>query len=157
MPQIVDVDPAAEGVFDDQKTLDKYLNKVGGFGCYQAFSILTVACGFSGMNFIVYHFSYYELFPKYLCTYKNDPTQEVACKPEQFCDDPNVLSWKIDYSNPESLHNWIEKLNLTCGGGKTIGTLGSVLFIGWVITLLILPRIADVFGRMPVWRIGLVV
>ena len=29
--------------------------------------------------------------------------------------------------------------------------------MGWMTTLLILPRIADLYGRMPVWRVGLVI
>ena len=72
-----DGEPGENGILDEQKTLDKYLNKVGGLGCYQVFSILAAFSGFSGMNFIIYFFSYYELYPKYLCTYKDDPTKEV--------------------------------------------------------------------------------
>ena len=94
--------------------LDKYLGKVGGLGCYQMFVILTVSTGFSGMNFIIYHFSYYELFPKYLCEYKSDPNTWVSCEPKNFCDDPDLIQWKIDYRDKESLHNWVQKLDLTC-------------------------------------------
>jgi len=54
------------------------------------------------------------------------------------------------------LHNWVEKLNLECVDSFKIGLIGSSYFIGWVCTLLILPGLADYFGRKWIYRSAMV-
>ena len=60
----------------------------------------------AGINFLVYNFHYLELYPQYLCTYK-DSIDRVSCKPKEFCKDPNLLSWEIDMQDTRSLNNWV--------------------------------------------------
>lgn len=58
----------------------------------------------------------------------------------------------INYDNPASLHNWVERLDLSCDSGFKIGLLGSALFAGWAATLLILSPLGDIYGRKrPFW------
>lgn len=57
----------------------------------------------------------------------------------------------MDYSNKKNLHNWIERLDLVCKTGDQIGFLGSAVFGGWVLTALVIPPLADKFGRAPVY------
>lgn len=47
-------------------------------------------------------------------------------------------------------------MDLTCASNSQIGLLGSSLFIGVVLGCLILPRLADLYGRKPVFLFGLV-
>ena len=61
---------------------------------------------------------------------------------------------KIDYTQEKALHNWVEKLDLACTSPATIGLLGSSLFLGWTMSLLWLPRLADVQGRATIFRIS---
>ena len=56
-----------------------------------------------------------------------------------------------------SLHNWVEKLDLTCQPGWKIGMIGSAVFIGWFVTLLFVPRLSDVYGRKKIYLIGMYV
>ena len=81
----------------------------------------------------------------------------MSCKPDDFCGDPNVANYTIDWSAKESLHNWVEKLDLTCVPKQKIAWLGSSFFVGWIVTLFVVPRLADLYGRIWAWRIGMVV
>ena len=80
----------------------------------------------------------------------------MTCKPDDFCGDPNVANYTIDWTAEESLHNWVEKLDLTCVSKEKIAWLGSSFFVGWITTLFFLPRLADRYGRIWVWRGGMV-
>ena len=44
---------------------------------------------------------------------------------------------------------------MTCETREKIGYLGSAVFAGWVMTLVMVPRLADVYGRKNVYRGGL--
>ena len=46
---------------------------------------------------------------------------------------------------------------MTCESREKIGYLGSAVFAGWVLTLVMVPRLADLYGRSLVYRIGLCV
>ena len=46
---------------------------------------------------------------------------------------------------------------MTCETREKIGYLGSAVFAGWVLTLVVVPRLADLYGRKLVYRIGLCV
>jgi MFS family permease len=66
-----------------------------------------------------------------------------------------VVSYEIDWSDPYSLHNWVEKLDLVCAPGWKLGMIGSVVFIGWVLTLAWVPRLSDMYGRKYIFMIGM--
>ena len=63
----------------------------------------------------------------------------------------------MDYSNPKSLHNWIEKLDLTCAPRWKVGFISSAYFIGWGLTLLWLPLLADKYGRRRIFISGTII
>ena len=92
------------------------------------------------------------------CVYSNpqptDPTDD--CTYDNICaSDSNIISYEVDWDNIYSLHNWVEKLDLTCKPGWKIGMLGSAVFIGWFITLLFIPRLSDIYGRKKIFLIGM--
>jgi MFS family permease len=60
------------------------------------------------------------------------------------------IPYRIDYTSPLSLHNWVQQLNLICATETQIGMLGSVFFAGWTISAVIIPTQADKMGRKPV-------
>ena len=68
------------------------------------------------------------------------------CEPKDFCDDSTVTA-TVDWSEQTSLHNWVEQLDLTCTSDSAIGFIGSVYFIGIMISVLTLPRVSDLYGR----------
>jgi MFS family permease len=53
----------------------------------------------------------------------------------------------IDYSNPSSLHNWIDTRDLRCASDLSIGALGSSFFIGILIGSSFLSSYGDTIGR----------
>ena len=99
-----------------------------------------------------------EKVPKeYYCTYEDDPEKEVVCKPEDFCNDPSVLSYHPNMELKQSYQNWISHYNLTCTPGGYIGLIGSCFFTGWIITLIFIPRISDLNGRQKLIMYGNIV
>eukprot|EP00353_Schmidingerella_taraikaensis_P000375 CAMPEP_0185596888 /NCGR_PEP_ID=MMETSP0434-20130131/81017_1 /TAXON_ID=626734 ORGANISM="Favella taraikaensis, Strain Fe Narragansett Bay" /NCGR_SAMPLE_ID=MMETSP0434 /ASSEMBLY_ACC=CAM_ASM_000379 /LENGTH=83 /DNA_ID=CAMNT_0028225461 /DNA_START=190 /DNA_END=438 /DNA_ORIENTATION=- len=83
------------------------------------------------MNFMYYNMSYLELIPEeFFCVYA-DSNEEVPCIPDDFCDNPELFSYRANYDLDNSYHNWVEKLDLTCRPSSQIGLLGSATFAGW--------------------------
>ena len=97
---------------------------------------------------ILLSLGFLEKVPKeYICTYESEPGKEVICKPEEFCKDPNVLTYAPNMALKDSYHNWISHYNLTCADGTHIGLIGSCFFVGWILTLTFIPRLSDINGR----------
>jgi len=57
----------------------------------------------------------------------------------------------------DPIHGWSEKLNLACVNNYKIGLIGGSYFIGWVLTLLIVGRLADIYGRKWIYRVNMVI
>ena len=110
-------------------------------------------------GFFFYILTYLILLPTYHNCMFSDPQPEdpaAACSAENICAVPSpILTYQIDWDNIYSLHNWVEKLDLTCTPGWKIGMLGSAVFVGWVITLLWVPRLSDRYGRKWVFVVGM--
>jgi len=87
--------------------------------------------------------------PTYECL--NLDTQNWSvCKPEDFCQADKSYSKdlvRVDQSSPHSLTNWVEQMDLTCVGHSSIGLLGTMLFLGWMTSSMIVPRLSDIYGR----------
>ena len=84
---------------------------------------------------------------EYYCTYADAPGEEIICKPEDFCSDSSVLSYRPNMDLNDSYTNWISHYGLTCSSNGAIGLIASSYFIGWIVTLIIIPRISDLYGR----------
>lgn len=87
-------------------------------GKFHIFSSAMLIIGFMSGSFLGQQMQFVELLPKYKCTSLNEPTPyDCAPYPKEefgknipgFCGDDNV-KWEIDWTNPLSLHNWIEDL-----------------------------------------------
>ena len=105
--------------------------------------------GFGATNLIIYGIPFWTKQPTYKCvlTSANFDLDEV-CTAENICiNDSRIESWEVDYTNPESIHNWYEQLDLMCETSSLIGTFGSAFFFGWCLTLLWVPRLSDIYGR----------
>lgn len=94
--------------------------------------------------------AYLELMPAYECRDPNVGVHWEKCYPDQFCrpdhtfDAENV---RVDRSDPHSLNNWVDQMNLTCVDHSSIGLLGTMLFLGWMASSMIVPRLSDIYGR----------
>ncbi|TNV79939.1 hypothetical protein FGO68_gene6 [Halteria grandinella] len=67
----------------------------------------------------------------------------------------NTNAWRVDWTKQESLNNWVQQLDLYCTEDYKIGLFGSMFFAGAFIGSFILPRLADMLGRRPVYLGGL--
>jgi MFS family permease len=65
------------------------------------------------------------------------------------------IQHRVNWERDTSLQNWYEQLNLACESKAKVGFIGSSLFIGWSISAFILPRIADIVGRRPVFMLSM--
>ena len=79
----------------------------------------------------------------------------MPCIPSQFCDDPNIISYRPDYNFEGTYDNWVEKLDLTCRSDRQIGLIGSSTAVGQVISLTLAPRLTDLLGRQKIMIVGL--
>ena len=103
--------------------------------------------------------TFLELFPTYLCKDSTNPGRgEYPCKPVDFCNNASI-SERIDESNPASLHNWVQDLDLTClyanGHGARVGLIGSLYFAGCTVSAATLPRLSDIYGRKLLYIISM--
>ena len=104
----------------------------------------------NGINMIVYNLHYLEKMPEeFFCIYNDTPVgaDPTICEPADFCDDPNLVSYEANMALDSSYENLVDKLDLVCASPGKIGLIGSSIFIGWFISLVFVPRLADLFGR----------
>ena len=102
------------------------------------------------MNFWLNQLGFLIQYPRYRCVFAaGTPAEEKEglCTEEYICaEDSRISSWKVDENNPNTLHNWHQKLDLMCEPGWKVGFIGSAFFVGWC-CMYWMPRMADSFGR----------
>ena len=54
-------------------------------------------------------------------------------------------------TDEEYMYNWVEKFDMLCESKTKVGLLGSSFFVGILVGLLFVPRLADMYGRKPVF------
>lgn len=57
--------------------------------------------------------------------------------------------WRPDSASldPDYIDNWVEQYDLLCEPRWRIGLIGTIYFIGMMVTLLLDPWLADMYGR----------
>ena len=73
---------------------------------------------------------------------------------EEFCAASHVC--EIDWSNPQSINNLIAQFNFFCQPKWKIGMMGFSFLAGIVLGCLTIARLGDVYGRKPIYRLGLI-
>ena len=68
--------------------------------------------------------------------------------PEDFCNNPTVTFYTPNMTLEDSYENWIHRFDLTCASDAKIGFIGTSYFIGWICTLIFIPRFSDIYGRV---------
>ena len=94
----------------------------------------------------VYPIAFYELMPQYECKVGDIWTN---CVQEDFCVgiklDP-IVNFRVKDSL-YSIDNWVNQYGLTCSSRQTIGSIGTVYFLGMILGSLVVPKLSDVYGR----------
>ena len=67
--------------------------------------------------------------------------------------------WRIDWNSPYTLKNWVTELNLVCLPVNNeneveikhdTSYIGSSYFLGMVVSIIIFPRLSEIYGRLKV-------
>ena len=104
------------------------------FGRFQILMIIIFFLIYTAPSIVVYNYAYFLMQPKYLCTYPDLTVK--TCSVEEMCEMQNQVSSReeyikeVDWSAPESLSNWIYRLNLECSETYKIGLFGTFEFCG---------------------------
>ena len=106
--------------------------------------------------FFLYSTQYFEKLPtEYYCK-ETAISEWKTCDLEEACKD-TTYSFKPDKESEGYLENWAEQMDLYCKTKVELGFIGSFFFIGTFIGAFILPRASDIYGRKPLFLIGLVI
>ena len=93
----------------------------------------------SAPSWFIFEPGYLTQKPDYTCEYYSE-TDQPECNTENICDEnPAIKSWDFDYSSSKTLHNWQQKLDLTCTSPFLVSLIGASLFVGWTCALLWVP------------------
>ena len=121
--------------------MDDLLQRAGGIGPFHVLVYIALGMGANIIRSFFVHFIPFLIQKQvYKCPGAAVCTRELICSGE-------VDDWEIDYSDNRSLHNWQQQLDLMCEPDWKAGLLGTILYIFWCISLLVVPRLADRFGR----------
>lgn len=76
--------------------------------------------------------------------------QFVSCKVVDVCLDNQInpdVNFKINWDSKYSLHNWIEDLDLLCAPSIKIGLFGTLFFLGFACTGLLMSFMKEIPRR----------
>ena len=90
----------------------------------------------------------------------DDPTiageNWVACDKGTACLE-TTYAFMPDKDAEGYLDNWVEQIDLYCISKSESGLIGSMFFVGTFTGSFILPRASDIYGRKPLFLIGLTI
>lgn len=81
-------------------------------------------------------------------------TDWQICKDHDYCTKPENLR-RVNWTDPESIHNLVEQLDFYCEPDMMIGLIGALFLLGIVVGCSTLTRLGDVYGRKPIYLLGL--
>lgn len=111
-----------------------------------------------GAMFFLLSFAFLEKEPNFKCQMtagstawtlgtQDKPLEQEYCSNEHVCE--------IDWSDPQSLNNLIAQFDFYCAPKWKIGLLGFSFLFGIVLGCLTIARLGDIYGRKPIYRLGL--
>ena len=96
----------------------------------------------------------------FLCKYgEGDDYRWQECDKKKVCSKEfkslKEAKYVINFKSQRSIHNWVEQYNLECASNWDISLIGSSFFVGCFFGSLFLSRLADIYGRKPLFILGL--
>lgn len=64
------------------------------------------------------------------------------------------MSFAPDFEHSGTIDNWVTKLDLVCASDTKIMMISTALFAGWFFGVIVVPRLADTYGRTPFIKYG---
>ena len=87
---------------------------LGGCGLFQVLCYFGISWGSSGKSWFLYQIGFLTQEPDYVCQYDSSGLKP-ECTQANICSGaPGIASWDYDYDSEKTLHNWQQKLSLTC-------------------------------------------
>jgi len=170
---------------EDKTPINDELVKIGGFGKFQWFVVISMILGQMCGGFIAHGVAYLQLppeYPGYLCAMQTDPTNyNTVCAPYYkksnytepvvfFCPgvnnartlttpptyNPDVAGWEVNYgASPRNLYNFYSSLDLGCRPKSATARIAMSVFAGSAIGCLFMPRLGDLIGRKTIFCFSL--
>ena len=111
-----------------------------------------------GAVFFLLAFAFLEVEPNFKCQMTEGSTEwtfgtEEAPLEEAFCSGDYVC--EVDWSDPQSLWNLIAQFDFYCTPKYQIGLMGVSFLVGIVFGCLTIARLGDIYGRKPIFKLGL--
>ena len=111
-----------------------------------------------GAVFFLLAFAFLEVEPNFKCQMTEGSTEwtfgtEEAPLEEAYCSGDYVC--EVDWSDPQSLWNLIAQFNFYCTPKYQIGLMGVSFLVGIVVGCLTIARLGDIYGRKPIFKLGL--
>ena len=92
--------------------------------------------------------------PPLLCQ-KTQGGEWQSCDKDDACDASKTYAYKPDPSSIDDLNNWVGQIGLYCTESFEMSVIGSMFFVGTFSGSFVLHRLADIYGRKPLFLIGL--
>ena len=114
---------------------DSVIDMAGGFGRFQILASVIFTLVFITNGHLFYAIPFLVMFPKYM----DNKTHTDYCH--------DKLGVSVNWGDPWSLENWVDRFNLECVEPYKIGLLGSMYFVGTTVFGILVTRIGDLSGR----------
>lgn len=137
--------------FDEDCVIEEMIEKAGGIGLFQIYAMVVLISGIHAVTTVITPIGFLLQMPDFKCTYIKGVTaesEENICTTEYICaQDPRIESWEVDYESERTLENFQTRFNLVCTPEWQSALIPGLAFLGWTLTLLWMPRLADIYGR----------
>ena len=125
---------------------------------FQVLFIITLTIYLLGLIPILFAIGFLETEPKHFECKNKDNEGWHSCNKEEICG--NHLTpdeYRPDTNDDEYIDNWVSpnKMNLLCESKFKIGLFGSCYFLGELIAFIVVPPLADAYGRKLVVNLSL--
>ena len=135
-------------------TLDKMIERTGGFGRIQLLILLCMLIACIPTEFYAKGLPFLEQFPEYTCTTKYGREYKWTENEIWRNGIPRKdLDWRINWDSVKTINNWVEEMDLICKPKYLIGIFGSTYMIGLALSGIFL-KLSDNFGRKRIIQIG---
>ena len=107
---------------------------------------------------LLFGLSFLEKEPKHYQCKDRETGEWKPCTKEEICSQGlSKDEYRPDTDDDEYFDNWVNKYDLLCEPKMKVGLIGSMFFIGLIALILVVPPIADKFGRKWVFIVTLIV
>jgi MFS family permease len=121
------------------------------------FTLILFLAVFSGYVPILMGLTFLEKEPTHFECYHDETGEWTECSKTEICENHYDHEHYRAVEDDDYIDNWVEKYDMLCEPKYRIGLLGAFFFLGVIITMIPVPRYADVYGRRDVFIVTMIV